>query len=119
MPRFTDTQALTANQRDYRPLANWKYRRIPQQYVNGAMVRLLQNTTGAAGTVDVTIESGGQSIQQRSPVTAGGTAGVFPAAINQEPTVWRAMPGDELIISIDELAAATPTVNTLIEVEPI
>lgn len=119
MPQFRFTQALTANQRDFRPLANWQYRRVPAQYVRGAAVSLLVNTTGAAGTVDMQLESGTQTISQRAPLQVGGTAGVMPSPLNQVPITFRAAPGDELIISIDELAGATPTVNGIIEIEPI
>lgn len=119
MPQFTFTQALTANQRDFRPLASWQYRRVPGQYMAGAAVSIMVNTTGAAGTVNVQVDTGTQTIRQRSPVQAGGTAGVFPSRLNQEPLVFTAMPGDELIISIDELAGATPTVNGIVEIEPV
>lgn len=115
MPDFSWSQALTANQLDYRPLANWKYRRLPFR----AQVSILHRTTGAAGNVRHTIDSGAQNIVQKSPVQVGGTAGVTPVP-NTTPVIqFVAEAGDELIVSVDETAGATPTVDGYINVEPL
>lgn len=119
MPQFPFTQALTASQRNFRPLATWEYRRIPAQYVRGAAISIMMDTTGAAGTVEAEVKTGTTVIRPRSPVQVGGTAGVMPAPLTNKPLTFIAQPGDEIAISIDELAAATPTVNGLVEIEPL
>jgi hypothetical protein len=115
MPAFPFTQALTASQVDFRPLAGWQYRRLLFQ----AYCRLLVRTTGAAGTVKMTVYSGSDTIIQRSPVQVGGVAGTTPTSLNTPQVEWIASPGDELIVSIDETAGAVPTVDGIIYVDPI
>lgn len=114
MPDFAFTQALTANQADYRPLAAWRYRRLPWR----ALVSILMRTTGAAGNVKQTIDAGAQNIVQKSPMTVGGTAGVQPVPQNTPVIQFIGDAGDELVISIDETAGATPTVDGYVNVEP-
>src|SRR3989442_12806314 len=72
MPDFSWSTALTANQLDQRPLANWKYRRLPFR----ALVTIMQRATGVS--VRETIDSGAQNIKQKAPVAGGGTAGKTP-----------------------------------------
>jgi hypothetical protein len=43
---------------------------------------------------------------------------VLPNELSNPPLVFMAAAGDRLIISIDETAGATPTVNGIIYVEP-
>jgi len=112
MPDFTFSQALTANQLDFRPLANWKYRRLPFPALVTAIVR----ATGASARI--TVDAGGQNIVQKCPVQTGGTAGVIPVPQTTPVFQFHAQAGDELIISIDEVSAATPTVDGYVNVEP-
>ncbi len=114
MPSFPFSQALTASQKNFNPLSGWQYEFLPWP----GDVAVLMRHTGAAGTVVATIYSGSETIQQRSPIQNGGTAGVTPSTLNTHPTTWRAAAGDRIIISIDETAAATPTVDGIIIVEP-
>jgi hypothetical protein len=58
-------------------------------------------------------------VQQRAPVQVGGTAGVTPTPLNTPVVEWIADAGDELIISIDETAAATPTVDGIVYVDAV
>jgi|SRR6266487_1933308 len=113
MPDFTFSQALTANQADVRPLQNWKYRRLPYR----AMVTILINATTVG--VRETIDAGAQNIKQKSQVTAGGTAGVFPVHFNTPVIQFVGEPFDELIVSIDEVLGGTPTFNLYVNVEPM
>jgi hypothetical protein len=115
MPAFPFSQALTANQRDFRPLAGWQYRRLLFQ----AYCRLLVRTTAAAAGVLMTVYSGSDTIIQRSPVQNGGVAGTTPTSLNTPQVEWIASPGDELIVSLDEVLAGTPTVDGIIYVDPI
>jgi hypothetical protein len=112
MPDFTFSQAMTANQLDLRPLANWKYRRLPYR----ALVSILINATTTG--VRETIDAGAQNIKQKSPVQGGGTAGVIPIHFNTPVIQFYADPFDELIISLDEVLGGTPTVNVYVNVEP-
>lgn len=113
MPDFTISQALTASQLDFRPLANWKYRRLPYR----ALVTILLNATTAG--VRETIDTGAQNIKQKSQVQGGGTAGTFPVHFNSPVIQFRGDPFDELIISLDEVLGGTPTINLYVNVEPI
>jgi hypothetical protein len=112
VPDFSWSRALTANQLDDRPLANWKYRRLPYR----AAVTILQRATGIS--VRQTIDAGAQNIQQKSPVHAGGTAGTQPIPQTTPVLQFVAEPFDEIIISNDEVSGLTPTVDGYINVEP-
>ena len=114
MPAFPFSQALTANQVGFNPLSGWQFEFVPWR----AVVKILARTTGAAGTVKLTVYSGSQNIQQRSPMQVGGTAGVTPSDLNTPATTFIAQPGDRLILQIDETAGATPTVDGIVYVEP-
>lgn len=113
MPDFSWSRAMTANQADDRPLAQWKYRRLPFP----AQVTIFQRAT--TGNVRQTIDTGAQNIVQKSPVNAGGTAGQQPTVFNTIPNSFVADAGDELIISNDEVGGAVATVDGYINVEPL
>lgn len=117
MPSFIYSQALTANQAQYDPLTSWQFRYIPAAWVRGAYCRLLVRAT--TGGVRLTLFSGSTNIQQRSPVQGGGTLGVTPAPLSSPVIEWRASPGDLLLPLHDEVLAGTPTVDGIIEVEPL
>lgn len=114
MPRLTFTQALTANQLNYNPLSGWQFEQNPYQRA-AVSVLLDASTTGAV----VTVYSGSQTIQESSPIQSGGTAGVMPAPLNCTPITWVAGFLDRLKLKIDETAGGTPTVNGVIEIEPM
>lgn len=115
MPSLSVVQQLTANQRGYNPLANWKFRYAPYR----ALVRVGLNTTGASGTVLVQGTIGTTEVIARGPVSVGGTAGVLPAPLNVPYSEFIAEPGDLIELSIDETAAATPTVNCFVAIDPV
>lgn len=117
MPSFPFSQALTANQLGFNPLTGWQYEFVPAAYMRGAAVKLLARSTDV--NVRLTVYSGGQTIQQRSPVQGGGTAGTTPSDLNTNPITWVASPGDRLILAFDEVAGGTPTVDGVIYVEPM
>jgi hypothetical protein len=112
MPDFTVSQALTANQKDFRPLANWKYRRLPF----AALVTVLVRATGTSAVL--TADAGAQNIQQKAPIQAGGTAGTTPVPQTTPVLQFVAAPFDEIVLSIDETGGLTPTVDLYINVEP-
>ncbi len=113
MPDFSWSVALTANQLDQRPLANWKYRRLPFR----AGVTIMQRATGVS--VRETIDAGAQNIKQKAPVHAGGTAGNTPIPQTTPVLQFIAEAGDEIIVSNDEVGGLTPTVDGYINVEPV
>lgn len=114
MPRLTFSQALTANQLGYNPLSNWQFETNP--YPQGAVVSLMLGCTDA--NARVTVYSGSQTIQERSPIQSGATAGVMPAPLNTVPLTWIAGYQDRLKLAIDEVAGGTPTVVGVVEIEP-
>lgn len=114
MPRLTFSQALTANQLGFNPLSGWQFETVP--YPQGAVISVLVDCTDANARITVT--SGSQTIQERSPVQSGGTAGVMPAPLSNSPLVFGAGYLDRLKLAIDEVAGGTPTVNGIVEIEP-
>lgn len=117
MPSFPFSHTFTASETGFNPLIGWQYEFVPMQWPRGAAVKLLSRNTDV--NARLTVFSGSQTIQQRAPVQGGGTAGTTPSELNTSPVIWRAMPGDRLILSYDEVAGGTPTVDGLIVVEPI
>lgn len=113
MPQLTFSQALTANQLGFNPLSDWQFERLPWPAAVQLLVRA--TTTGAR----ITVYSGSQTIQERSPVQGGGTAGTTPSALNTTPITFVAGAFDRLKLAIDEVAAGTPTVDGVIIVEPL
>ena len=115
MPDFTWSIALTANQQDSRPLANWKYRVLPVSSPRWA-VTILQRATGTSARE--TIAAGAQEIKQKSIVQGGGTAGNTPIPQTTPVIQFFAAALDELVISNDEVGGLTPTIDGYINVEP-
>ncbi len=115
MPAFAFSQALTANQKGFNPLLGSNYEFLPWP----AQISILLRTTGAAGNVTFVVYSGSETIQERSPMQVGGTAGVTPSPLNTHPVQFIAAAGDRLKLVIDENAGATPTVDGLVLIEPV
>ena len=113
MPSLVTSQAMTANQLGYNPLSGWQYEYLPWPAVVKILARA--TTTGARAT----IYSGSQTIQERSPVQAGGTAGVTPSELNTPPTTFIGQAGDRLKLVIDEVAGGTPTIDLIVVAEPL
>lgn len=112
MPDLTFSQALTANQTAFRPLANWRFRRLPYRAIVTILLRA--TTTGARFSV----MSGTTEVAQRSQVQGGGTAGVTPVPQTTPVFQFIAEAGDEIDLAIDEVAAGTPTVDGWVNAEP-
>jgi|SRR5215475_7126670 len=113
MPSFIWSQSLTANQSGANPLTGWQYEYVPWT----AIVRVYQRAT----TVNVrsTLFSGSQTIAQRSPVQAGGTAGSTPSPLNTPAIEFVATAGDRLILQNDEVGGAAATVDGIIHLDPV
>jgi len=117
MPSFVWSDTLTALQIGQAPIAGWQFERVPSAFVNGAYLAVLQRATLTG--VRVSIFSGSQNIQQRTPVPAGGTIGVTPVLFNTPVVDWQATPDDLLSILNDEVAGTTPTVDGIVTIEPM
>jgi hypothetical protein len=112
MPQLSFSQALTANQLGFNPLSGWQYEYLPWP----AQVIVLIRATDV--NERITVYSGSETIQERSPVQAGGTAGVTPSELNTPAISWIAAAGDRLKIVIDNVAVTTGTVDGLIIANP-
>jgi len=113
MPQFPFSQAMTANQLGFNPLSGWQYEYLPWP---ASVILLVRSTTTGNR---LTIFSGSETIQERTPVQGGGTAGVTPTEFTTAPVSFMAAAGDRLKLVIDEVAGGTPTVDGVIIVNPL
>jgi hypothetical protein len=113
MPQFTFSQALTANQLGFNPLAGWQYEYLPWP----SEVSLILRSTGTS--TRNTIYSGSETIQERTPIQGGGTAGTTPSPLNTTPIEFFAAAGDRLKLVIDEVGGLTPTIDGVIIINPV
>ena len=112
MPQLVFSTAMTANQLGLLPLTGWQYERLPWP----AQVLILMRAT-ATGVV-VTVYSGSETIQERSPMQAGGTAGTTPSELNTPAVSFIGAAFDRLKVVIDNTTAGTPTVDGIIIANP-
>jgi hypothetical protein len=112
MPQLNFSQALTANQLGFNPISGWQFEYLPWP----AQIILLVRSTDV--NVRATIYSGSETIQERSPVQGGGTAGVTPSELNTPAISWIAAAGDRVKAVLDNTTAGTPTVDGIIIANP-
>jgi len=117
VPSFVWSDALAINQLGQAPIAGWQFERVPSAFVNGAYLAVLQRATTVG--VRVSIFSGSQNIQQRTPVPSGGTTGVTPVLFNTPVVDWQATPDDLLSILNDEVDGIVSNVDGIITIEPL
>lgn len=113
MPQFNFSTVFTANQLGVNPLAGWQYEYLP--WPAQVIILIRSTTTGSR----VTVYSGSETIQERTPVQGGGTAGVTPSELNTPAISFSAPAGDRLKLVIDEVLGGTPTVDGIAIVNPI
>jgi hypothetical protein len=113
MPQLNFSQALTANQLGFNPASGWQYEYLPF----AASVVVLVRATGVSSRI--TAYSGSETIQERSPIQGGGTAGTTPSELNTPAITWLAAAGDRIKFAIDEVSGLTPTVDGIVIVNPI
>jgi len=113
MPQFPFSTAMTANQLGLNPLSGWQYEYVPWP---ASVILLVRSTTTGNR---ITIYSGSETIQERTPVQSGGTAGVTPSELNTTPIAFLAAAGDRLKLVIDEVLAGTPTVDGVVVINPL
>lgn len=114
MPQLVFSTAMTANQLALNPISGWQYEYLPWP----AAVLLLVRATGTA-LVNMTVYSGSETIQERSPVQLNGVAGTTPSELNTPAVAWQAAAGDRLKIVVDNTTAGTPTIDGLIIANPL
>ena len=113
MPQLVFSNAMTANQLGLNPISGWQYEYLPWPAQVIVLVR------GSATGIVATVYSGSETIQERSPVQAGGTPGTTPSELNTPPVAWQAAAGDRLKLTIDNTTAGTPTVDGVIIANPL
>ncbi len=113
MPQFVWSTLMTANQLGLNPLSGWQYEYVPWP----AQVLLLVRSTTVGNRI--TVYSGSETIQERTPVQGGGTIGVTPSELNTPAISFQAAAGDRLKLVIDEVLAGTPTVDGVAIINPI
>jgi hypothetical protein len=113
MPQFPFSQALTANQLGFNPLSGWQYEWTPYP----CSVLLLIRSTGVSSRL--TVYSGSETVQERTPIQGGGTAGTTPSELNTTPISFIAPGGDRLKLVIDEVGGLTPTVDGVAILNPL
>ena len=112
MPQLSFSTLFTANQLGVNPLSGWQYEYLP--WPAQIIILLRSTTTGSR----VTVYSGSETIQERSPVQAGGTIGVTPSELNTAAISFLGAAGDRLKLVLDEVAGGTPTVDGLVIANP-
>lgn len=112
MPSFSFVQSIAAGA-TFRPLDGWQYEYLPWP----AGVGVIANAA-AVGVVQ-TYTSGSETIVEESPVSANGTAGEIPSALNNTPQGWQAAAGDRLKLGFRNTTAGAVSVQGIIEVEPL
>ncbi len=112
MPQLVFSTALTANQLGLNPISGWQYEFLPWP---GSIILLLRSTDV---NLRATVYSGSETIQERSPVQGGGTAGTTPSELNTPAIAWIGAAGDRLKVVIDNTTAGTPTIDGVIIANP-
>lgn len=113
MPQLTFSNLMVANQLGFNPLAGWQFEYLPWP----AVVKLLIRATLVS--TRITVYTGSQTIQERSPIQAGGTIGVTPTDFTTSPVTFVGAAGDRLKLAIDEVDGLAPTVDGVCIVEPL
>jgi hypothetical protein len=97
----------------FRPLDGWQYEYVPV----GGSIRIIHRATAVG--LRSTITSGSDTLQERSPVPAGGTAGVTPTEQTSPPMVDDVMGGDRLKVNYENPTGGAITVDGIIEFYPV
>jgi hypothetical protein len=112
MPQLVVSQSIAAGATS-NIISGWQYEYLPWP----ARIKLLIRATAA--TLKATIFSGSETIQEESPIQAGGTAGVTPSELNTPPIVWDAPAGDRLKFNVRSTDAGSQTVDAVVYAYPL
>src|SRR5437867_12198039 len=99
MPQFPFSQALTANQLGFNPLSGLEYEWTPYPCSLLILIRVTGNTA------KLTLFSGSETIQERTPIQGGGTAGGTPSEGNSPASSFMAPRGARFKLGSDETRA--------------
>jgi hypothetical protein len=113
MPQKSFSTSIAAGATNVNVLSGWQYEYLPFP----ARIKLLLRAP--VTTLQATVFSGSETIQEESPVQAGGTAGVTPAELNTSPIVWDAPAGDRLKVQVRSTDAGAQTVDGIIYIYPL
>jgi len=111
MPQLTWVEDVAAGA-VFRPLDGWQYLYVPF----GGMIKI-NHDAEAVGMV-VTITSGSDTLQERSPVDAGGTEGVIPSDLDTPPIIDEVAAGDLIKIQYENTTVAAVFVQGMIDYQP-
>ncbi len=111
MPNLTWSQSVALGA-TFRPLDGWQYEYVPL----GGAIEILHRAT-AVGMV-ATITSGSDTLQERSPVPAGGTAGVIPSVFDVPAVMDEVAGGDRLKILYENTTGGAINVEGVIDYKP-
>lgn len=111
MPRLIFSSALGAGG-VAQPLLGWQYEYLPWP----ASCKVLMRSTVA--TDRATVTSGSETIQEESPLPAGGVLGQTPTDFNTPGVMWNGAAGDRLKISLRNTGAAS-NVDGYIDIQPL
>jgi hypothetical protein len=118
MPRLVVDYQVPLNTVGYNPLAGWEFETIPAVYVNGAIIKILA-TSEIAHALSMRVKSGSQTIQDFGSLSLDAVPGHLPVDELVAPLVFRAMPGDLVGISINELLGAATYLQMIVDIEPV
>lgn len=113
MAQIAFSQAMTANQSGLNAASGWQFEYTPVP----ARVKVLARATTTG--VRMTIYAGSDTVQERSSVQGGGTAGTTPSELNTAPVIFFAAANDRLKVIFDEVSGGTPTVDALLVFDPL
>ena len=111
MPNLTWSQDVAAGA-TFEPLTGWQYEYSPW----GGHIEIVHNCEGVG--VVCTISSGSDTLQERSPVSAGGADGVLPSALDQLPVSDDIAAGDRIKIFYENTNAAARYIKGTIVLQP-
>lgn len=111
MPRLTWSQSIGVGA-TFRPLDGWQYQYVPM----GGAIEVLDRAT-AVGLVS-NVSSGSDTLQERSPVPAGGTAGSIPSAFDVPALIDEVAAGDLIKIQYENPTAGAIVVDGVIDYKP-
>lgn len=111
MPVLTWTQSVAAGA-TFEPLNGWQYEYIPF----GGAIRILHDA-GAVGCVS-TVTSGSDTLQERSPLSSGGTTGVIPSVLDVPEVVDQVAAGDRQKILYENTSSGAVVINGFIDYRP-
>lgn len=111
VPKFSWNQSI-AGGGTFEPLNGWQYEYAPF----GGMITILHRADGVG--VVATITTGSDTLQERSPVSAGGTDGIMPSALDVPPLVDEVAGGDRLKVAYSNTSGVARIVTGEIDYTP-